>query len=631
MNVLSRFGLSAIHVIYLINSLMSSEKVVNELTQPLRAGFSSSFAFSWRYWSEKPYTVFLLLVLMSVHAVLQVLVPVFAGKMVDAFDNTPESLTTLIWILIYLIGSRVISYVCRQWGAFVWHNLATQIMARIVTQAFDKVERLSTDWHTNNFVGSTVRKITRGMWGFDQFGDTVYLALYPHILSNIAVIAVLFRNGIEIGSLGVLGSALFFYLSVKLSNDYLKPALAESNELDSQIGGIISDAITCNSVVKAFAAEEYEANKLIDITEQWRVKTRRAWWRIETLFTAQVVVFILLEAGLVGLSIWLWSQGRSTAGNVVTIFASFQLAQSQMKELGNDVRNLQRSINDMEDVIHFESMEEEVKKTDPGDALSVKEGAILFDNVTFNYSNQEEPIYQNFSLSIQGGEKVALIGSSGSGKSTFIKLLQRLYEVQDGCITIDAQNIRNVSKQSLRKVIAMVPQEPILLHRSIRENITYGKPDATQEEIEAAAQKAYAHEFIISLPEGYNTPVGERGVKLSGGERQRVAIARAILADCPILILDEATSSLDSVSEAMIQAALENLMTGRTTIIVAHRLSTIKSVDRIFVFSKGKIVEEGNHETLLGKPDSHYRILYSLQSNGFLSTDKTESLSTPVA
>jgi ATP-binding cassette subfamily B protein len=608
---------------------MSSEKVIIQVEQPLRNGFISTFAFAWRYWYEKPYTVLLLLILMAIHAIFQVLVPVYTGKLVDSFGNTPESLTAITWIFSYLIGSRIISYICRQWGAFMWHNLATQIMAKIVTQAFDQVERLSTDWHANNFVGSTVRKITRGMWGFDQFGDTVYLALYPHILANIAVIVVLFQNGIEIGILGVLGSLLFFYSSVKLSTDYLKPALEESNQLDSQIGGIISDAITCNSVVKAFATEEYESRKLREITEQWRTKARRAWWRIETLFSVQVILFVLIETGLVGLTIWLWFQERSTAGDVVTIFASFQLAQSQMKELGNDVRNLQRSINDMEDIIHLEKMDLEINETDTADNLSVKEGAIFFENVTFNYSNQEEPIYQNFSLSINGGEKVALIGSSGSGKSTFIKLIQRLYDVTGGCITIDGQNIRNVTKKSLRSAIAMVPQEPILFHRSISENIAYGKLDATQEEIEEAARKAYAHDFIMSLPNGYGTPVGERGVKLSGGERQRVAIARAILADCPILILDEATSSLDSLSEALIQKALENLMTGRTTIIIAHRLSTIKAVDRIFVFSKGRIVEEGNHETLLSKPDSQYSMLYSLQSSGFLPAEKTEILSTP--
>ncbi|NEO95583.1 MAG: ATP-binding cassette domain-containing protein, partial [Moorea sp. SIO3G5] len=244
--------------------------------------------------------------------------------------------------------------------------------------------------------------------------------------------------------------------------------------------------------------------------------------------------------------------------------------------------------------------------------------------VTFGYKNQTKTTYENFSVTIAGGEKVALVGHSGSGKSTFIKLIQRLYDVQDGKITIDGKNIYKITKQSLRSAIAVVPQEPILFHRSIAENIGYAKPNATRSEIEQAAHKAYAHDFIINLPDGYDTQVGERGVKLSGGERQRVAIARAILADCPILVLDEATSSLDSVSEALIQKALDNLMIGRTTIIIAHRLSTIKAVDRILVFSKGEIVEEGSHETLLANLDSRYYALYSLQSDGFMQEPTTE-------
>ena len=206
-----------------------------------------------------------------------------------------------------------------------------------------------------------------------------------------------------------------------------------------------------------------------------------------------------------------------------------------------------------------------------------------------------------------------MVGHSGSGKSTLIKLIQRLYDVQNGEITIDGQNIINLTKKSLRRAIALVPQEPILFHRSIAENISYGKPEATSSEIEAAAKLAYAHDFITNLPNGYNTEVGERGFKLSGGERQRIAIARAILADCPILILDEATSNLDSVSESLIKKALDNLMEGRTTIIIAHRLSTIKAVDRILVFSQGNIVEEGTHEDLVADLDSLYHGLYTIQ------------------
>ena len=245
-------------------------------------------------------------------------------------------------------------------------------------------------------------------------------------------------------------------------------------------------------------------------------------------------------------------------------------------------------------------------------------GQIIFDQINFTYDNQNELIYRNFSIRIEPGEKVALVGHSGSGKSTFVKLLQRLYDVQSGEIYIDAQNIAEVTQSSLRKAIALVPQDPILFHRSLIDNIAYGNDQASEEEIIAAARQAYAHEFIENLPQGYDTLVGERGIKLSGGERQRVAIARAILSDAPVLILDEATSSLDSVSEDYIQRALAELMKGRTTITIAHRLSTIKNVDRILVFNQGKIVEQGTHSALLADQQSHYKKLYDMQVLGLI-------------
>lgn len=245
---------------------------------------------------------------------------------------------------------------------------------------------------------------------------------------------------------------------------------------------------------------------------------------------------------------------------------------------------------------------------------SLSGAEIAFRDVTFRYHAGERTIYDGLSVDIRPGERVALVGASGSGKSTFVKLIQRLYDVERGAVLIDGQDVAQVTQGSLRRAIALVPQDPILFHRSLAENIAYGKPGATREEIVDAARKAYAHDFIAALPQGYDTLVGERGIKLSGGERQRVAIARAILADSPILILDEATSSLDSVSEHFIQKALETLMEGRTTLTIAHRLATIQKAERILVFDQGKIIEEGTHTELLVQPDSRYRHLYEMQA-----------------
>jgi ATP-binding cassette subfamily B protein len=244
-------------------------------------------------------------------------------------------------------------------------------------------------------------------------------------------------------------------------------------------------------------------------------------------------------------------------------------------------------------------------------------GEIVFDQVTYIYSNNNSKVLDNFSLEIPAGQKIAIIGSSGSGKTTFVRLLLRLFNLLSGCILIDGVDISNISQKNLRENISFVPQDPVLFHRTLMENIRYGKRDASDEEVFHAARLAHCDEFIQDLPEGYQTYVGERGVKLSGGERQRIAIARAILKNAPILILDEATSALDSQSEHLIQDALHNLIKGKTTIVIAHRLSTIREMDRIIVLQKGKIIEDGKHEDLLKKDGGLYQQLWNLQAGGF--------------
>lgn len=297
---------------------------------------------------------------------------------------------------------------------------------------------------------------------------------------------------------------------------------------------------------------------------------------------------------------------------------AFFIIGGYLREIGRQIAELMKSSSEMADVIGFWLHDNDVKDVDGAKTLEVhRDGvgsAISFDKVGFKYEQGARPIYTSLSVEIKAGEKVALVGASGSGKSTFVKLIQRLYDIQSGAILIDGQEIASVTQESLRRAVALVPQDPVLFHRSLAENIAYGKPDAMIDEIRTAAREAYAAEFIEGLPLGYQTLVGERGVKLSGGERQRVAIARALLSDAPVLILDEATSSLDSVSEHYIQKALERLMVGRTTITIAHRLATIQKADRILVFDKGQIVEQGTHTELLDNPQSIYRRLYEIQA-----------------
>jgi ATP-binding cassette subfamily B protein len=410
------------------------------------------------------------------------------------------------------------------------------------------------------------------------------------------------------------GAAAYIAMSIFLATSVLAPAARLSNIWDTRMGGTLADAITCNPVVKAFGAEQREDERLARVIDKWRRRANRTWTLYTYSGTGQLVLLLVIRSLVVGAAIWLWWAGRATPGEVTYVMTTYFVVHGYLRDVGMHIHNLQRSVNDMEELVQMHG--EPIGVADRADAvpLKVTQGEVRFEDVAFHYGGHETPLYQDFSVLIRGGERVGLVGHSGSGKTTFVKLIQRLYDVSGGRILIDGQDIGQAQQQSLRSQIAIVQQEPILFHRSLSENISYARPDASMEEIEQAARLANAHDFIVALPKGYNTLVGERGVKLSGGERQRIALARAFLADAPILILDEATSSLDSESEALIQAAVERLMKGRTSIVIAHRLSTVRSLDRILVFDKGRIVEEGSHAVLIHKPQGLYRRLFERQN-----------------
>ena len=354
--------------------------------------------------------------------------------------------------------------------------------------------------------------------------------------------------------------------------------------------------------------------RLAGVLDKWQRRTRRTWKRGNVNGLTQGVALLVLRTAVIGTALWLWIDGRATAGDLTFVLTSFFLLQGYLRDVGIEIRHLQRSVNDMEELAEIARHPLGIEDRPGASAIRIVDGQIDFDRVTFLYGSHRDPLYRDFSLSIHAGERVGLVGHSGSGKTTFVKLIQRLYDVGEGSILIDGQDIAAATQASLRQQIAIVQQEPILFHRSLSDNIAYGRPGASQAEIERAAKLANAHDFIAALPKGYATLVGERGVKLSGGERQRVAIARAFLADAPILILDEATSSLDSESEALIQNAMERLMEGRTTLIIAHRLSTVRALDRLLVFDKGEVIEEGSHEQLIRRAGGIYRRLFERQA-----------------
>jgi ATP-binding cassette subfamily B protein len=323
-------------------------------------------------------------------------------------------------------------------------------------------------------------------------------------------------------------------------------------------------------------------------------------------------------------AIWLWWQGRATPGGVTFVLTSYFIVHGYLRDVGQHVANLQRSVNEMEDLVEMHVLPLGVADRPQAGPIHIGKGEVHFDRVTFRYGAHSQPLFQDFSLRINAGERVGLVGHSGSGKSTFVKLLQRLYDVNEGRILIDGQEIAQAAQMSLRSQLALVPQDPLLFHRSLAENIAYARPEASAAEVERAAQLANAHDFIVRQPKGYATLVGERGVKLSGGERQRVALARAFLADAPILILDEATSSLDSESEALIQEAMGRLIEGRTAIVIAHRLSTVRMLDRILVFDQGRVVEEGTHAALVRREEGIYKRLFERQALGLVVDESVD-------
>jgi ATP-binding cassette subfamily B protein len=338
--------------------------------------------------------------------------------------------------------------------------------------------------------------------------------------------------------------------------------------------------------------------------------------RITWSITAQFALLLVLRTAIVGTALWLWWTGAASPGDVAYVLTTYFVVHGYLRDIGGHINRVQRGVNEMEELVALEAEPYGVADRAGATALAVRNGDLRFERVTFHYAGHETPLYHDLSVHIPAGQRVGLVGRSGSGKTTFVKLVQRLYDVTGGRVCIDGRDVSGVTQASLRAHIAIVPQEPVLFHRSLAENIAYARPGASPEAIAQAARLANAHDFIARLPKGYATLVGERGVKLSGGERQRVALARAFLADAPILILDEATSSLDSESEALIQEAMERLMRGRTAIVIAHRLSTVRALDRILVFETGRIVEDGTHDDLLVRPDGRYRALFERQAGG---------------
>ena len=589
--------------------------------------YRNTFRFATRYWLLSPRLFSLMIVTRIGSNLVDIFVPLASGALVDTLASSGGDLTVALRALAHLIGLVVAFHALRTIVAWALIYVSSRAMEALVRDAFARVQRFSSDWHANSFARATVRKITRGMWSFDQLSDTLLFGVFPAAVVVIGATTLLVSRWPLLGGVVAIGIAVYLMISVSLSVYWISPAGKAQQRLNSALGARLADSLAGNQVVKDFAAETREDVSFAVLTREWRQAARLNWTRDNTTGFLQSLTLIAMQAALLGSGLILWSRGSFSTGDVVSVIGFQGLLNAYLRDFGQHVRNVQKAVNEMEDVVDFDGRAPDIIEAQNARSLCVSAGEIVFEDVSFTYPKSQSRLYEKLRLTIRAGERVGLVGASGAGKTTLVKLLQRYYDLDAGRILVDGQDIALVTLASLRRAIGVVAQDPMLFHRPLGENIAFGRPEAKASEIRQAAQRSHADVFIDRLTGGYDTLVGERGVKLSGGERQRVAIARAILANSPILVLDEATSSLDSVSEFYIRAAIEELSHGRTTLVVAHRLSTVRQLDRILVFAHGRIIEDGPHTELLRLPNGVYRRLFETQAGAAdIIDDRIEAL-----
>lgn len=514
-----------------------------------------------------------------------------------------------LWVVIQL-GSEIVW----RFAAFAAAYWADGVRATSRDTLVSYITLHSRTYFTDHFAGSLNNKINHAangsreminlfLWNFLQFFVSLIMAVILAATVSFTVAALF-----VVWAIVVIIANMFFA-------KWRAPRLYASQMIDTKLTGRIVDLLTNIAAMQEYARRTYEIGSLRTLLNERRLSSIRNWHDSEKMRVVNSIFQASFAAAMLYLVVHLMIIGSITVGDITLIISLIFLLEGQMLFIGSRINDLSEKWSETEESLDEILDPHEIVDTPGAAELHVDRGEIHFNNVSFAY--HEKKVLEHFDLFIKAHERVGLVGLSGAGKSTIMRLLLRNYEIKKGSITIDDTNIASVTQDSLHRVCAVVPQESVLFHRTIEENIAYGKPDATREEVQQAAELAYAHGFISRLPQGYDALVGERGVKLSGGERQRIAIARAILKNAPILLLDEATSALDSESEVEIQRALHELMRGKTVIAIAHRLSTLREMDRIVVLDQGVIVEEGTHENLL-KQGGIYARLWNHQAGGFL-------------
>ena len=546
----------------------------------------------------------------------------FIGRIVDRVSEggvTKDQVFTIFGPFIAaLIFTNIFGQICSKLQDYACWKLEIHANYELATKCFDTLSNQSMTFHTNRYGGSMVSQTSKFMGAYTSLIELFMYSILPLCYSMILIVIMLVRK--VPWYVGILFALLIFYVFVayKMYKRVL-PLNTAAASAQNDLSGELSDSVTNILSVKTYGREDYErrlfdmANDKVVTSDSIRMRSSNV--RGATTSTIIVVIMVVLVIFLSGGNTWF----GISAGTLVMMFTYTNELTQRFNMINSTMQRLNRTFGDAAEMTDILDEPTLVEDEPDAESLTVTRGEIQFQNINFRYLDTKDTdrVFSDFNLLIPAGQRVGLVGRSGTGKTTLTKLLLRLSDIQEGSILVDGQNIAKCTQQSLRRQIAYVPQEALLFHRTILDNIAYGKPDTSKDEIIKAAKAANALEFIEKLPEGFQTMVGERGIKLSGGQRQRIAIARAMLADCPILVLDEATSALDSESEKLVQDALKKLMEGRTSIVVAHRLSTIAALDRIIVLEDGGISEDGTHTQLLEKK-GEYAHLWGRQTGAFL-------------
>ena len=576
-------------------------------------------SFVWNYAKRQRFAFLFIATISFVWASDATLWPYIFRFVIDGFtqhetsrDTVWNAIQTPVWcgVALWLF----VEYGFRAQG-FLMARVFPQLEADVRLALFDYIQRHSPKYFNEHLAGSLSNKISDVTIHLTLALQNMLTMFIPALFT--AIIAVWFFLELQPFFAFLLALWIAVHIGICIATAKKCDAYEGAHsKARSTIAGKIVDSLQNNFAVNLFFRFGYELKKIQEFQKEEQEKhvlSRKYVERIRLVLG--LTCFIIAGVGINGLMIHYWIKGLLTTGEVAQIFNTTWSIIMMMWMVGMTIPSFFQSLGLLKENLSLLQDPQDIVDKKGAKPLQLTQGEIIFNNVSFYYG--DKGLFQNKNVHIKGGQKVGLVGYSGAGKSTFVNLILRFYPVSAGKILIDGQDIQAVTLESLRKQISLIPQDPMLFHRSLKENIAFGKEDASDQEIEESAKKAHAHEFISKLRGDYHAIVGERGAKLSGGERQRIAIARAIIAKSPILILDEATSALDSVTEQYIQDSLEQLMKGKTVIAIAHRLSTLCKMDRILVFDKGKVIEDGTHSELLAQ-NGHYAHMWNMQVGGFL-------------